>query len=188
MNVLIITAHPSSEGFTHQIASRYSESAEAVGKSVEIIDLYDPRNQQGFLAFEDMRDIQVDTVGRRMRDALTKADEIILVFPMWWFSMPAIMKNFFDTNMGAGFAFQYIDGKPQPLLTGKKARIMTTADGPQMLYRGLKAFFSVPLAKGILGFCGIKTVSVDIFAGRSQWKGSEKEREILAKVAKYAKI
>jgi putative NADPH-quinone reductase len=40
MNILIITAHPSSQGFTHKIANTYSQAATEKGHTVEIIDLY----------------------------------------------------------------------------------------------------------------------------------------------------
>ncbi len=39
MNKLIITAHPSSHGFTHRIAGRYIKGSEKAGDDVELIDL-----------------------------------------------------------------------------------------------------------------------------------------------------
>jgi putative NADPH-quinone reductase len=44
--------------------------------------------------------------------------------------MPAIMKNFFDSNFLTGFAFKYENGKSVGLLKGKNARIIATSGGP----------------------------------------------------------
>jgi len=39
---------------------------------------------------------------------IKNSQEIILIFPIWWGGMPAIMKNFFDTNLTSGFSFKYV--------------------------------------------------------------------------------
>ncbi len=111
MKQLIITAHPSPEGFTHKIAQRFKKAAEKSGNSVEIIDLYDTQYRQDYLAFEQMSDLAgPDSVRDVFHEKLTWADEYVFVFPVWWSFFPAIMKNFFDTNFSSGFAFQYGKG------------------------------------------------------------------------------
>jgi NAD(P)H dehydrogenase (quinone) len=42
-----------------------------------------------------------------MQEKILWADEIVLVFPIWWGDMPAIMKNWMDCNFMSGFAFKY---------------------------------------------------------------------------------
>lgn len=187
MKSLIVTAHPSSLGFTHKIAYAYKDAVEKEGGEAVIIDLYDQQWKQDFLTFESVRDITPDEVGLAIRREITRADEIVFVFPMWWFGAPAIMKNFFDHNLGAGFAFEYSGGKPKGLLVGRTARIFVTADGPELLYTLTKPFFAFPFKKAILGFCGIKVQSLDIFAGRVKWRGTETEGRVLEKVADRAR-
>ena len=43
-----------------------------------------------------------------IQEKITTADELVFVFPIWWVNMPAILKNFFDTILTGGFAFQYV--------------------------------------------------------------------------------
>ncbi len=188
MKVLIVTAHPAKKGFTHKIAQSYASAVNKHGGETHIMNLYENQWRQEFLQFEDLRDIRPDETAKKIRAEITWATQIVFVFPVWWFSVPAVMKNFFDHNFAAGFAFTFKAGKPKGLLTGKTARIFTTADGPSMLYRISKPFFSIPLTRGILGFCGVKTLSVDIFTDRMKWKGTQKEREILKKVANRANV
>ena len=168
MHTLIVTAHPSSKGLTHSIAKTYKETKEAAGHTAKIIDLYSAEWKQDYLAFEDMREIAADPIRDASQAEITKADEIVLVFPMWWMGVPAVMKNWFDHTFSSGFAFQFDKtGKNHKLLTGKTGRIFITAGGPQYMYALAKPFVSVPLTQGLFGFCGVKNKSLDIFANRN---------------------
>ncbi len=161
MNILIVTAHPSSKGFTHRIANIYRKGAEESGKNVEVIDLYAPENRQDFLEFEDVRNWPDDPVRTKMQEKITWADEIVIVHPLWWFDAPAILKNWVDMNFTSGFAYRYTkDSKflPRQLLKGKIARIFITADGPSWFYSVCKPF-KTSWNLGRLGFCGLKLIS-----------------------------
>jgi NAD(P)H dehydrogenase (quinone) len=112
MKKLIITAHPSTQGFTHQIADRLRTLSEKNGDTVEILDLYTTDLKQDYLRYEDKRSPRNDPTTQALQEKILWADELIFVSPMWWGDVPAIMKNFIDCNFGSGFAFQYVDGKP----------------------------------------------------------------------------
>ena len=131
MHSLIITAHPSHEGFTHRIAAAYRSQREKLGHTTETLDLYAAEWRLPFFHFEtreSMRILSPEQVV--MQDKVSRADEIVVVFPVWWVSMPAILKNFFDSIFTSGFAYRYIPGKtfPQQLLKGKTARVFATCD------------------------------------------------------------
>lgn len=84
-NILIITAHPSSLGFTHKIADAYKMGSEEVGNTVEILDLYKTDLKQDFLKFENPRDMaNPDSVREIMHKKITEANELVFVHPMWW--------------------------------------------------------------------------------------------------------
>lgn len=134
-NILILTAHPSTKGHTHSIANAYAESAKAKGNTVEIIDLYKEENQLPFLRFEDIKNYERHPNVTRFQDMITKANEIVVVHPLWWGGAPAIMKNFFDQVFTAGFAFSWAGGKLHKLLKGKTAKVFITTGGPMWLYR-----------------------------------------------------
>lgn len=166
MNILIVTAHPSSQGFTHRIAETYKKTAEKKGARVEILDLYKTSLQQEFLAFENPRELSNPEPTRvQMQKKISWADEIILIHPLWWFESPAILKNWFDQNFTSGFAYKYTEKTklmPLPLLKGKIARIFITADGPTWFYWIMRPF-KANWKLGRLGFCGIQTKTFRLF-------------------------
>lgn len=107
MNKLLLTAHPNPDGFTHKIAATYQQHSEEKNHNVKIIDLYDPQRKQDFLILDKTNRPVDDPLRSTMQDLITRADEIVFIFPVWWFDAPAILKNWFDINMTQGFAFKY---------------------------------------------------------------------------------
>jgi NAD(P)H dehydrogenase (quinone) len=101
------------------------------------------------------------------QDKISNADELVFVFPYWWGSFPAILKNFFDWNLSKGFAFEYVNSRPKGLLTNKKVKVFTTTGAPYFIYmltganRRLKCMFK----KQIIDFCGMKLEEFNIFGG-----------------------
>jgi NAD(P)H dehydrogenase (quinone) len=107
MHTLIIKAHPRASGFTHRIAESYANKRQQIGNTVEILELTDPENTQSFAIFADESHILEDDSTKRMQEKITQADELVFIFPVWWFDAPAIMKNWMDRNFTSGFAFRY---------------------------------------------------------------------------------
>lgn len=116
MKKLIITAHPSSQGFTHTIANTLQSLSEAKGDTIEILDLYKTELAQDFLRFEDRQNLEQDETTRKIQSKIAWADELVFIFPIWWGDAPAILKNFIDCNFHTGFAYKYENGKPVGLL------------------------------------------------------------------------
>ena len=189
MNVLIVTAHPSSHGFTHKIAQRYKQEKEALGHDVFVMDLYKKKYAQPFLAFEDVKkDCTPRASHKSIQNKILWADELVFVFPVWWFGPPAILKNFFDQNFTAGFAYKYTsNGIRRELLEGRTARIFATADGPRPLYMLFKLMASLRWRVGVLGFCGIELQTFDIFAEMYKRRGEEARERMLNRVAERAR-
>lgn len=186
MKTLIITAHPSKSGFTHGIAAEYEKAANEKGNEVEILDLYAEENKQDFLRFENIKEVPADPSVERMQAKIAESDELVFVFPLWWYGEPAIMKNFWDKNFTARFAYRYIEGKPVGLLKGKTARVFFTCDGPWyyqwLLLQPVRNIWW--LTK--LRFCGIKMKSFVVFS--SMRTRDEKDRlKFLEKVYKLGK-
>lgn len=191
MKTLIITAHPSSRGFTHKIAEAYKKGANENGKDVEIIDLYKTELKQEYLQFEFIKEISNDKHREIIQSKIKEADELVFVHPLWWFSMPAIMKNFIDTNITAGFAYKFkkvpiIGGVPSGLLKGKIARVFITSDGIKTFYYIMLRPFYMIWRFGILGICGIKLKSLHHF-DKMRWRNEKEKEGWLKKVRKIAK-
>ena len=185
MKTLIITAHPSSHGFTHAIADVLKKAREEKGGTVEIMDLYKTDLKQDFLRFEEPREMKnTDPVRDAIHAKIAWADELIFIHPLWWLSMPAIMKNFLDHNISSPFAFHYDNGKRIPGLCGKRARLYITSDGPFLLYLALGLPFIVNWVIGIFTFCGVKTDYFKILRMLDLKKDEGKRIKALEKIKK----
>lgn len=189
MKTVIFTAHPASYGFTHRIAERYADEHTQAGHEVEIVNLYDEKYKQPFLCFENIKkDCGPSPVKDAIHEKIDWSDEMVFVFPVWQMGMPAIMKNFFDTNFNAGFGFRYSPKGLEKLLKGKTARFFITADGPAWLYMLYKPVLKYITIGGFLkGYCGITISSLHAFTGMHAKRNDKARENMLKQVAKIAK-
>lgn len=169
--VLIVTAHPSSKGFTHAMAQRYESRAVSAGKDVKVLDLYKDEMGLKFTSCEDIKDVGSTTQSIYFQQLLSWADEYVFIFPVWWMEAPAIFKNFFDAGFVAGFAFKYVGNGAEGLLKNKTCKFFLTADAPAWAYfLGL-----APLIKPWkmrMNFCGVKVKKFAIL-GKKRWRNDE---------------
>ncbi len=180
-HALIITAHPSSLGFTHKIAERYKLGLESAGGTAEILDLYKTDLKQPFLTFETPRDIAPDAARTAIQAKISSADELVFIHPLWWLGAPAIMKNFLDQNISAHFAFQYVNGKLVGLLKGKTASVFITCDGSMFLYTLMAQPFRLIWQFAIIGYCGMKTRAFKVL-DKKTWRSEGDKEAFLKKV------
>lgn len=189
MHSLIITAHPSSKGFTHAIAQKYKETKEKNGHTVEILDLYAPENSMNFLCYEEKWEMTVcSPIQKSIQERITAADELVFIFPIWWVNVPAVLKNFFDMILTAGFGYKYTKKTiifPKKLLKGKTARIFCTCDAIGLLYWLIGNPLRVILQLGTLGWCGISVKSYKVF-DQMRKKTAKKREKMLQKVERIA--
>lgn len=181
MKSLIVTAHPSSQGFTHSIAAAYKKGREAKGHTAEILDLYKTDLKQGFFTFENLREdsMKPDPVRDAMQAKIKEADDIVIIHPLWWLGAPAILKNYIDVNFAAHFAFKYVNGRPVGLLPGKTAHVFITCDGSRWIYRILAMPFKTIWKYGILGLCGLKVKTFSLFDKKMFRTDAEKAAYLL---------
>lgn len=165
-NVLIILAHPKSDSLNHSIANLYRQEKEAQGKNVELLDLYKCDVQQKFFTFEDTNKPEFTQEMKYFQNKIDCAQELVFVFPYWWGSSPAILKNFLDWNFSKDFAFTYENSRPVGLLD-KQVTVFTTTGAPSLVYtitganRRLKKMWK----DQIINFCGMKLKSFNIYGG-----------------------
>ena len=177
MNKLIIRAHPKQEEwFNKAICESIYASCMKNNHTVKIVDLYKDY-QQPFLPFS-REEIPHQ---KEIQSLITQADELILVFPIWWIDCPAILKNFFDVNMAKWFGYTINKNwKEEWLLKGKKVRIVATAGWPTFFYPFI---WFISRTLGRIGYCWMKHVSTNIMAYTLKAWDSKRQR-FIEKVAK----
>lgn len=191
MNILIVTAHPGNGGHTKRIADTYAESSRACGHEIQIIDLYAKENMMDYLTFEDIREYKPSKIQERFKEQVRWAHEIVVVHPIWWASVPAIMKNWVDMTFWKKFAYRYTkEGDVEKLLVGKTAKIFATAGGPAWYHyipiSPLRAFWEIC----IFEFSGVEVTDVKICGNLDQHKGERADarfHRFLNKIKESAK-
>ncbi|MCA3309201.1 MAG: NAD(P)H-dependent oxidoreductase [Roseomonas sp.] len=137
MRVLLIHCHPRAESFSAALRDTARQALEAAGHQVECRDLY----AEGFsaaLSDAEHRDY-LDPASNPSDVAdhvasLQRADALLLVYPTWWYGLPAMLKGWFDRIWAPGVAFKLGDGAIEPLLTNiKRIGVVTTYGSPLWL-------------------------------------------------------
>jgi NAD(P)H dehydrogenase (quinone) len=130
MRALLVLAHPLSDSLCAHLAQQAQSALEAQGAQVDRLDLY----ALGFrpeLTAEERGTYNApapDAEIAALQQRLAAADMLVLVFPTWWFSLPAMLKGWFERVWTPHFAFA--PGTPiRPLLTGLKSVLVVTTLG-----------------------------------------------------------
>jgi len=142
MKVVIVFNHPYEGSFCTAILNAVCRGLEKAGHEPDIIhldkDAFNPVMTSGDLqAFRNKQATDPKVLDYKSR--LEKAGHIVLIFPIWWELMPALMKGFIDKVFFPGLAFDYSDKgntRMKPLLNNiKGVSVITTMNTPGILYR-----------------------------------------------------
>lgn len=160
MKYLIIYAHPNPVSFNHAIKTEIENALKKNTISYAIRDLYDTKfhpilsaNDFGFFkAGKVPADIQKE------QEFIKNAEHLIFIYPIWWFSMPAVLKGYIDRVFSHGFAYSVDEKGIHGLLTNKKATIINTTGGLEENYKsaGFANALTLTTDTGIFGLCGMK--------------------------------
>ena len=108
----ILYAHPYDKSFNHAILETVKAKLTSENREFCVLDLY----ADGFNPVLDAASLRLysrgetaDPLVTKYLRTLLKTDEFIMIFPIWWGMMPAIVKGFFDKVMLSGSAYQYDD-------------------------------------------------------------------------------
>lgn len=177
MKTLIIYAHPETEGHCLETLRQVEGKLKNSNSEYEVMDLYkidyDPL----------LREDELYTIGNRnvsqqnleIQQKIKDSQNLIFIYPVWWETMPAIMKGFFDRILTPKFGYSFKKGGiVTKLLKGKKAVVFMSLGSPKAKYL---LFSNIPkrvIKKRILEFCGIKTKVFQLYSAR---KLNEKKME-----------
>lgn len=183
--IAIIQGHPDAarRHLCHALAEAYADGAQASGHEVHPINVAE-------LDFPLLRSKEAFETGvlppclAPSQAAIGRADHLLIVYPLWLGTMPALLKAYLEQVFGPGFAFALGDSGrawKRPL-KGKSARIVVTMGMPVFFYRwyfgahGLKS-----LERNILGFAGVGPIRESVF-GIIEQASDAKRQARLAKL------
>jgi|AKZA01.1.fsa_nt_gi Putative NADPH-quinone reductase (modulator of drug activity B) len=165
MKSLVVFAHPGGKefGHNHTILSEVIVELEKKGHEVIVRDLY----KMNFKAILDDKDYSMFNQGKIPEDIaleqkyITESDNIIVIAPIWWTSLPAILKGYFDRVFAYGFAYSIDDtGNMVRLLSNKKGLFINTYGHSESYYQelGMLEAFRKTMDVGIFEYTGIEVV------------------------------
>lgn len=167
--IFVLLGHPDAVGMCREIADTYERAARAAGHDVRRLNIgemqFDPILHKGYRARQDLEpDLQT------FQEFVQWADHFVIIYPVWWVGMPALLKGLFDRAWLPGSAFRYIKTPAgrrtifwHRLMRGKSARIIMTSGTAPWLVRFLPGNVNAQLRWGILWFAG--------FSVRTLWFG-----------------
>jgi NAD(P)H dehydrogenase (quinone) len=195
MKVLIVHAHPEPQSFNAALLAHARKTLTGLGHDCVVRDLYrmgfNPlttgadfvtRSNPKLLHYDKEQKAASQNDGfepelRTEIDHLLWADVLILQFPLYWFSVPAIMKGWIDRVFADGIAYGNGRWYDKGALRGKRAMIsMTTGCYPTMCGPdGINGNLDVmlwPLQNGTLRFVGF-----DVLPPFVAWSVGHKDAE-----------
>lgn len=155
--IWVVDGHPLAGSLGSALASSYSAGARQAGHEVRETHLRD----LNFTISPAEGPLEPDLAVAQ--DSLQWCDHVVVVYPNWWGTYPALFKAFLDRMLLPGFAFEMQDRGWKGLLGGRSAQIITTMDTPFWVYRWILGAPGIrAMGRATFGFCGIKPVHVKL--------------------------
>ncbi|CAM5602014.1 NAD(P)H-dependent oxidoreductase [Streptomyces rochei] len=158
MHALLVAANPDTRSLTHHVLGRLEAALQPV--SVEIADLAEERFDPRFTpadrrAYHDGGNYPADVLAEHRR--LERATDLVLVFPVYWWSMPALLKGWIDRVFVNGWAFEHSPASGlQPKLQGLTTHLLPIAGADSGAYErhGYESALRMQIEHGIIDYCG----------------------------------
>ena len=166
MHVLAVFCHPRRDSFSGAVLDRFAQGAREAGHSVEVADLhaegFDPVFKAGdFIQFEGGA-MPPDVLAEQAR--VERCDALAFVFPIWWYGMPAMFKGWLDRVWSNGWAYHWEHAPEGSLLNPRPCTFLCpTGASPAMMQRGgYGADLDNLWRRGVLGYCGVKPIRIEL--------------------------
>lgn len=137
MRILLIYCHPVPESFCAALRDEAVGVLAARGHEVRIVDLYGEGFDPVLSAEERRRYNDVPSGPPLVPDhaaSLRWAEALVLVYPTWWYGLPAMLKGWLDRVWAPGVAFELAadGGTIRPLMTNIRRLVVLTTCGAPM--------------------------------------------------------
>lgn len=166
MHALIVVAHHDPKSLTHSLARQIAEGlGRSCEHSCEIADLwaegFDPRFTAADIAVHRTQlPPPADVLAEQAR--IDRADALVLVYPVYWWSMPALLKGWIDRVFANGWAFDFrADAKLVKKLGQLQVHLLGVAGADAGTYErhGYRQAMQTQIDHGIFDYCGARVLS-----------------------------
>ncbi|MDY4301323.1 NAD(P)H-dependent oxidoreductase [Pseudomonas salmasensis] len=165
MHALIVVAHHDPQSLTHSVAAEVGAGLTASGHTFEMADLaaegFDPRYSAADHSVHRTRAVPpADVLAEQAR--IDRADALVLVFPIYWWSMPALLKGWVDRVFVNGWAIDYGPDTPvQKKLRHLQVHLLALggADDSAFERHGYAKAMNTQIDYGIFDYCGARVLT-----------------------------
>lgn len=163
MHVLAVIAHPDPRSFTAAVMEAFIEGATAAGHTVEVADLakegFDPNwSATDNACYHGRGPVPADVLREQQR--FDRADAVAFFFPIYWWSVPALLKGWIDRVVITGWAFSFKDGAIVGEMHDVPIHLFGVGGGNDAGYRkhGYDVSMTTQVENGVFRFSGVKDV------------------------------
>lgn len=170
MHALIVVTHPDPNSLTHAIAEQVAHGIAASGAqhSSEIVDLtaegFDPRfTRADHALLLKQATPSADAAAEHAR--LERADALVLVYPIYWWSFPSLLKGWIDRVFTQGWAYEDdANGKLVKKLKQLQVHLLALGGANQRTYarHGYFGSMKTQIDHGIFGYCGARVATSEL--------------------------
>ena len=168
MHALIVVAHHNPLSLTQSLATHVAQGLEGAGHTFEIADLsahaFDPRFSAADSAVHHKQAAPpADVLAEQAR--IDRADALVLVYPVYWWSMPALLKGWIDRVFANGWAFNFSADAPlEKKLSHLRVHLIALggADGETFERRGYTQAMKTQIEHGIFDYCGAQVMTSNL--------------------------
>ena len=169
MHVLTVLDHPNPNSFCAAVAQKFINGAVAAGHSTELADLH----AEGFDPLWSMADIEADAKAAALPDVkaehsrIARADAICLIFPLFWWGMPSMMKGWVDRVWSWGWAYDQLDN-PELSLQRPRTGVLLVPAGArsdEVEEKGYRAALENAWMQGTFGYFGFSPRRLELLCG-----------------------
>lgn len=168
MHALIVMAHPNEASLTRSAAAAVEQELQSQGHTTEVADLaaegFDPVfGRADHEAFAAGGPTPAEVLTEQQR--IDRADHLILIYPVYWWSMPALLKGWIDRVFVSGWAFKEdSEGGLVKQLGRLRVHLIALAGADSATYakRGYREAMQSQIEQGIFDFCGAPVVTSEL--------------------------
>ena len=162
--IFILLGHPDKDTLNGTLASEYERGALEAGHEVRRMNLgelvFDPILHHGYKVKQEL---EPDLIA--FQENVKWCEHLVIFYPSWWSTMPALLKGLIDRVWLPGFAYHFPDNGYmwKRLLKGRSARMFVTSDTMPLIQWLVFGDTTNELKRGVLWFAGFSPVRVNKF-------------------------
>lgn len=185
--IFILLGHPDIDSFNCTLAGEYQRGAEEAGHEVRRMNIsdmqFDPILHHGY---REVQELEPDLVS--FQENVRWCEHLVIFYPSWWSTMPALLKGLFDRSWIPGFAYKFTSEFTwKKLMKGKSALMVVTSDTVPLAQRIIFGDTTNELKRGILWFSGFSPIRVRKFGYLKHFGSTARRDRIKHKVYYFGK-